>query len=258
MKTIIDYIKDNNISIDNKYFKVFWKTINHNTWIYLSRDIIMDDMGYKKVGDFYRDTLRRHYQENIDYKEVDSENEIVKENEKDEVTKSSNRGGKNKKYYLVTGKILKRMFLQCRTSNGISLCNYYIDLEQILISYLHYQCNYNNLDVDNTIDLLSNVNSITEYSNKIRKQEFERKIQNIYRIGYVYFIQEEESKNIKIGYSFNIEKRLEELQIANSQKLTIVKYEKCIFPYIREIELHKKYNEYHIRGEWFKNMLKEK
>ena len=51
-------------------------------------------MGYKKVSDFYSTILRRHYQENIDYKEVDSENEIVNENEKYEVTKSPHRRGK--------------------------------------------------------------------------------------------------------------------------------------------------------------------
>lgn len=36
IKLIIDFIKDKYIAIDNKYFKLFWKTISFkNKWFYL-------------------------------------------------------------------------------------------------------------------------------------------------------------------------------------------------------------------------------
>jgi len=261
IKSIIDFIKDKNVVIDNKYFKLFWKTISaKNKWIYLSDEIIKNDMGYKKISHFYKNTLRKKYKENIDFKEIKSNDDLVKIYEslmsnQLYFKKSTHKRGKIKKYYAVTPKTFKMLFLQCRTSNGLSLCNYFIDLEQIFISYLHYQCRYNNLNIDSEIESLGNMNTIQEYSQSIRRRELEQKLKDIYRIGYVYFIQEEESKNIKIGYSYDMEARLAKLQTANSQLLRIVKHETCIFPNIKEKELHKKYAKYHIRGEWFKNML---
>lgn len=257
MKTIIDFIKENNIVIDNKYFKLFWKTIiNKNKWIYLSDKMINGDMGYKKISDFYKDTLRKKYKENHEFKEIDKNHDLVNANEESSaLRKVPHKRGVAKKYYAVTSKTLKMLFLQCRTTNGLSLCNYYIDLELIFISYMHYQCEYHKLNINDELEILSESSNISEYSNAIRKQEFYRKLKDIYRIGYVYYIQEEQTKNIKIGYSFNLKERLAELQVANSQKLTVVKYEKCIFPQIREKELHNKYKSYHLRGEWFSNML---
>ena len=256
MKTIIDFIKENKNVIDNKYFKLFWKTIsNKNKWIYLSDTLIIQDMGYSKLSNFYNQVLRNQYIENIDYVEIKKDDELVKLYNIQQPTKIPHTGGNAKKYYKITCKIFKKMLLRCRTSNGLALCNYYIDLEQIFVSYLHYQCKYHNLDINVEVDMLSNVNSIAEYSDALRKQEFTKKLQDIYKIGYVYYIQEEDSKNIKIGYTFNLDERLSQLQTANSQKLTIVRHEKCIFPHIREQELHKHYKNYHIHGEWFKNML---
>jgi hypothetical protein len=253
MKTIIDFIKENKDVIDNKYFKLFWKTIsNKNKWIYLSDEIILEYLTNDTCSTAIPNFIKRlligcnDYEENIHYKKINKDDTLVVLNRK-----TSN----NKKYYAVTDKTFKILLIRSRTSNGISLCNYYIDLEQIFVSYLHYQCKYHNLDINVEVDMLSNVSSIAEYSDAIRKQEFTKKLQDIYKIGYVYYIQEEDSKNIKIGYTFNLDERLSQLQTANSQKLTIVKYEKCIFPHIREQELHKQYINYHIHGEWFKNML---
>jgi hypothetical protein len=253
MKTIIDFIKENKDVIDNKYFKLFWKTIsNKNKWIYLSDVLILEHLTNETKKDAISHFIKRmligcnDYEENTHYKIIKKDDPLVVLNKK-----TSN----NKRYYAVTDKTFKILLIRSRSSNGLSLCNYFIDLEQIFVSYLHYQCEYHNLDINVEVDLLSNVNSIAEYSDAIRKQEFTKKLQDIYKIGYIYYIQEEDSKNIKIGYSFNLDERLLQLQTANSQKLTIVKYEKCIFPHIREQELHKQYKNYHIHGEWFKNML---
>ena len=40
------------------YKKWFWEPAFNGSWIYLSSAMITVDMGYKKVSDFYRDTLR--------------------------------------------------------------------------------------------------------------------------------------------------------------------------------------------------------
>ena len=71
--------------------------------------------------------------------------------------------------------------------------------------------------------------------------------------GFVYFIQEEESGNIKIGFSEKHPKgRLKEFQTGNSNKLILLGYMEGT--YQDESNLHRKFYEERIRNdnEWFK------
>jgi DNA-binding XRE family transcriptional regulator len=65
----------------------------------------------------------------------------------------------------------------------------------------------------------------------------------------IYFIENSETKHIKIGFSSDIRRRLVDLQISSPHELKVLticegddKYEK---------ELHKRFYEYRYRGEWF-------
>jgi T5orf172 domain len=68
---------------------------------------------------------------------------------------------------------------------------------------------------------------------------------------FVYFIQEENRGYIKIGSAENVEKRLKGLQVGNPDKLKIL--HKTSGGQNLELFLHKKFKEYHIRGEWFRD-----
>ena len=70
------------------------------------------------------------------------------------------------------------------------------------------------------------------------------------RKGVVYFITD--GTYTKIGVSNNVNHRLSILQVANPLELSIVKTIESNTPYKLEAELHEKYKEYSIRGEWFK------
>jgi hypothetical protein len=79
--------------------------------------------------------------------------------------------------------------------------------------------------------------------------------------GFVYFIQEEESGNIKIGFSEKHPKgRLKDFQTGNSNKLTLVGYIEGT--YKDESNLHKEFSKERIRkgNEWFESSprLKER
>ena len=66
----------------------------------------------------------------------------------------------------------------------------------------------------------------------------------------IYLAQHPTSKHIKIGRSNNPEKRLMELQVANSEKLELI----YILPNIEESFesfMHDICENYHIKGEWF-------
>lgn len=62
----------------------------------------------------------------------------------------------------------------------------------------------------------------------------------------------EKTNNVKIGWCWNLPKRVQCLQIGNSQKLKVIKTEITQFPYEREQYLHQLYKNSHIRGEWYK------
>lgn len=65
----------------------------------------------------------------------------------------------------------------------------------------------------------------------------------------IYFIQNSETKHIKIGYSNDVRKRLSEIQISSPHELKILSI--CEGDIELEKELHDKFNDYYIRGEWF-------
>jgi hypothetical protein len=60
------------------YKKWFWEPAFNGSWIYLSPEIITQDMGYKQISSFYKDTLRLKYTKDIDYSEITKDDELVK------------------------------------------------------------------------------------------------------------------------------------------------------------------------------------
>ncbi|ASK88483.1 GIY-YIG nuclease family protein [Sphingorhabdus sp. SMR4y] len=71
------------------------------------------------------------------------------------------------------------------------------------------------------------------------------------RSGYVYFIQCELTKLVKIGFSESYPtKRMRGLQTGSGGKLHLIAFIKTTFD--REGELHRRFAEQHERGEWFR------
>lgn len=68
--------------------------------------------------------------------------------------------------------------------------------------------------------------------------------------GYVYLIKNEQTQNVKIGYSANPKRRLKDLQTSTDCELKLIA---CIKGDIAlEQALHQKFKDFHIRNEWFK------
>ncbi|MDG2063869.1 MAG: GIY-YIG nuclease family protein [SAR324 cluster bacterium] len=68
--------------------------------------------------------------------------------------------------------------------------------------------------------------------------------------GFVYYIQEEMEGNIKIGWSEDPIKRLQQHQTSNSRELRMLVYVKGSPDY--EKEIHRKFQTSKTTGEWFK------
>ena len=68
---------------------------------------------------------------------------------------------------------------------------------------------------------------------------------------YIYFILDDKNGAIKIGSSTNVKERLYVLQTATPNKLSIIHKERGT--HYRERQLHKKFKEYRLSGEWFRH-----
>lgn len=66
---------------------------------------------------------------------------------------------------------------------------------------------------------------------------------------WVYFIGDGEGY-VKIGFTAQLHGRLAELQSGNARPLTVLKY--CRGGLVEERELHRRFAEHRVRGEWFR------
>jgi hypothetical protein len=161
------------------------------------------------------------------------------------------RGTSTTKHLLVMPKLFKAMLMLCQTERGKRIRNYFLDMEEVMILYIKYQCKFEKLEFETEYKKMFS----SQYTRQRAILEFDKNIQNKYRIGCVYYIQEEKTKNIKIGWCWKLQKRLSNLQVANSQELSVIKYELTQFPYKREQELHLIYKDSHIKGEWYNSSV---
>ncbi len=71
---------------------------------------------------------------------------------------------------------------------------------------------------------------------------------------WIYFIECESSRFVKIGRSVNIKERLSSLQAGNPSKLKLIAKVNCgqlVFAAKLESKLHEIFSDYRVRGEWF-------
>ena len=130
-----------------RMLKTFWEPVFNKSWIYLSPSMITNEMGYKKVSHFYKDTMYTQYIDNVDYKEVAKHDDAVLSYTDFQPNvcgglnlrkHKDNRGGHNTKYYVVTGRTLKKMLMKCKTKRGDAVCEYYLKVEELAIFMKDY------------------------------------------------------------------------------------------------------------------------
>jgi hypothetical protein len=98
----------------------FWEICsNENNWIYLSNELILGNLvnenGTHTIRNFYRNVLLENpYRENIDYKQVSEEHELIKSY----YDKTNKRKPVNKKYYIITGSAYKQMLKSSKIKKG--------------------------------------------------------------------------------------------------------------------------------------------
>ena len=124
--------------------QMFWKPVFNQSWIYLSDEIILEYLtntnNKDTITDFYRKTfLKGDYIEEIDYKEVSSENELVKfGSDFFPSQKSKTKSAHNKKYYIITGETYKSLLLTSKSVKGKETRRYFIKTETLAVQMKDY------------------------------------------------------------------------------------------------------------------------
>jgi phage anti-repressor protein len=258
-----EFIIFNNIQLDCVMVDKIFHNINQDMPIYMD-EVMIEYFGYSGKMIHQRESIKKLIETNfLEYQNQlwhsYKNKEYIEFCEKN-IKKSSlyppapiGRGTSTTKHLLVMPKLFKAMLMLCQTERGKRIRNYFLDIEEVMVLYIKYQCQCEKLEFE------------TEYKKMFSRQytisqsilEFDKNMQNKYRIGCVYYIQEATTKNIKIGWCWKLKKRLENLQVANSQVLSVIKYELTQFPSKREQELHIIHKDNHVRGEWYDNSISD-
>lgn len=235
-------------------FDLMWNSFEQDIPIYVTDDFIKI-FGYKgelKTQKMAMMKLIKKYNipiiqlKNDEYKEFLNKNNLHRY-----YPKITNKQLKSKPLHtLIFMNDFKSILLSVNTIKGEYIRKYYIEIENLFYLYLFYQCSFYKRSFYKEILEIRSINK--EYNRQIRLQILDKELYDRYKIGVVYFICEKDNKNIvKIGYTFNLPERLNNLQCANYKELIVKKYYFTQFPQIEERRLHSLYREKHIRGEWY-------
>lgn len=225
----IDHVKLAEIAGFNseevEFVKLFWDPAFNNSWIYITKQMVVEWLGYKETKDTMSDfkkNLIKNYEENEDYKEVDKNDEIVKKFYSD--FNPNEKIGNRAKFYLVTGECLKGLLMSSNTMRGKLIKKIYIKTEKLVFIMLEVINKQTIMIQDQHIKETKKQLLIKEEENeKIQKQlETEKtksltlaiKIHNdkIYKIeGWIYIATSKQyapNNHFRIGQTVDLTKRM--------------------------------------------------
>jgi phage anti-repressor protein len=258
MLTVVEFIAATNYPIDTFMIDKFWNTMEQNRLIYVDDELI-SWMGYgantiaHRKATFCRMLPDNHsgYHEytNAEYKEFI---ECIKQQQIQNLDISkyypplSTCVGKGRtKHLLLEPDCLRNIMMRVNTTKGDRIRNYYIQLENLCRIYTKYQCEFNRVKYAQELEKLHLQQQ--EYTRRQAIIQFDKTIQK--PVGCVYFIRCD--KYVKIGFTYNLPARVEELQTCNPIKLQVVRSIIHEYPQYLESILHKIYAEFCVSGEWF-------
>ena len=256
MLTIQEFMKKNNHRLNLLFVDKFWNNIQDDKPILIDDQIVRWLTGNQnsKIHNSRKNIKDKIKKFNLDYKII-SYNEVLKLKE----FNKNNFETKQKKYLRQMKFILINLFdfkMLCMMSNtiyGHQIKVYFIQIENILKHYLFYQCQYYKKSYSDVIKEIKNYEHNKIYLEKKLKElkDNEEYLKN--RKGYVYFLNEENNHNyFKIGFTYNLKKRLSNLQTGNRRKLEYYKYKLVSNPSLEENMLHKRFKSKRVLNEWFK------
>ena len=132
---------------EQKMIELFWEPAFNGSWIYLNDEIILSQLtnekGKNSLYNFYtRVLLTEDYKENVDYKQINKDDELIKEYKQNvsfgskESKDKSKQGAKH--YYAITGDTYKDLLQRSANKKGKTTRQYYRKIEQLSIMMKDY------------------------------------------------------------------------------------------------------------------------
>lgn len=199
------------------WVKLFWEPAFNKSWIYVHKEMIIDWMGYSNgkntLNDFYKKIIKE-YEENIDYKEISKDDEIVKSFYSESLRKEELPGNRAK-YYIITGECFKCLLMSAQTPKGRVIRKFYIKTEDLVILVIEVVKQQTLLLKDKQLNETKEQLLIAESKNLNLKSE----IKNIAKVkidGFIYLAttkQYAKSNIFRFGRTEQIDKRLQKYQV---------------------------------------------
>jgi phage anti-repressor protein len=116
---------------DEKYIDIFWESTFNQSWLYLSEEMVYEQLGYKQskymMNDFYK-KLIAEFEDIADYQNVNKDHVLVKALVGN---LSYQKVAHNKRYYIITGETYKALLSSANTQQGKLTRKYFIKVERL-------------------------------------------------------------------------------------------------------------------------------
>ena len=113
--------------------ELFWQPDMNNSWFYISRKMVIEWLkeprGKNVMSNFYKNNLIMNYEENVDYRAVDQNDDVIKKFYSSNLR--NEKLGNRTKYYLITGECLKSLLMSAKTVKGKEVRKYFIKVEKL-------------------------------------------------------------------------------------------------------------------------------
>jgi hypothetical protein len=161
-----------------QFIETFWDYAFNDSWIYISNDMVVNWLGYKKgkstMSDFYTKNLLKNYEVDVEFKEINQNDEIIKKFYSD--LNRNEKPGNRAKFYIVTGECLKGLLMSASTEKGKMVRKLYIKTEKLVKIMIMV------LEERKTIEfkekLLIKDKEVIEYKEKIEIKDMELEVKD--------------------------------------------------------------------------------
>ncbi len=189
---------------DIDYIEHFWDPAFNKGWFYASKQMVVEEFGYKESGHVMRDfhnKLIDNYDDKVDYLQVNEDHKLVKAH-CDKNLNGKKHGGVPKKYFIISGECFKMLLQSAQTERGREIRKYYIRVESLCAIFNKFLFMYMSHREQEQVKLL--IEEKKKIENELKKEAI--RYQNLFNINkellsYKKFI--EKNERIYIVSSWN-------------------------------------------------------
>lgn len=272
---IIDFARVVGFTVDLNTFVHHFEALNEDKWVLVNR-ASLDYIGYSvESGDALRNASRKVTDilsddfKSTDYKVMNNAeftsiwNADIKHETPNQITKlnietfgEEPKLHGNKQHILITMDTLKELSMTVINRKDPNKSRqkrrYFVAVENLIITYFKYQLTFRQQNIDIIIIDIKSDPIIQQQRRVLANNHVDVLTNTKNKIGIVYFVHlGDDLSHFKIGYTYDMNTRLADLQVGNWERVLLYKFVYSIRPNELETSLHVHFADKRIRGEWF-------